>query len=91
MGSKRIQEKNNEKETVIIDEVTRITVEDVRQVVESDSQVRSRDTGEPIQKRRGFAAAPKPSGPVVYNCCDRGNGYWIVVCLINIIHHDCRR
>ena len=51
LGSKRIQEKNNEKETVIIDKVTRTTVEDVRPVVESDSQVRSRDTGEAIQKR----------------------------------------
>ena len=37
MGSKRIQEKNNEKETVIIYEVTRTTVQDVTQVVESDS------------------------------------------------------
>ncbi len=52
MGSKIIQEKNNEKETVIIDEVTRTTVEDVRPVVESDSQVRSRDTGEPTEKRK---------------------------------------
>jgi len=40
--------------------------------VESDSQVRSRDTGEPIQKRRGFAAAPKPSGPVVTEGMDDG-------------------
>ncbi len=37
MCSKIIQEKNNEKETVILDEVTRTTVEDVRPVVESDS------------------------------------------------------
>jgi len=37
LGSKIIQEKNNEKETVIIDEVTRTTVQDVTQVVESDS------------------------------------------------------
>ena len=37
MGSKRIQEKNNEKETVILDEVIRTTVKDVTQVVESDS------------------------------------------------------
>jgi len=50
LGSKRIQEKNNEKETVIIDEVTRTTVQDVRPVVESDSQLRSRDTGEPTEK-----------------------------------------
>ena len=37
LGSKRIQEKNNEKETVILDEVIRTTVKDVTQVVESDS------------------------------------------------------
>ena len=49
---KKIQEKKNEKETVIIDEVTRTTVEDVRQDVESDSQLHSRDTGEPTEKRK---------------------------------------